>query len=717
MSSQLRLLPTSNQLLYGDAANSAPHADAAAPFSDDLRIVVETLRMRAGLFFVAFGSVVVSALVWLNYAVPLYSATATIVLDAPRQIVPNSPMVLEDVEPDSSVVDTQVQVIRSRVVVGLAAERVGLPEEGEEQGLSRIEVIDAARDRLLVERVGLSHALSITYEDEDAERAALLSNAIAAAYLEHQLDVKQQATRDANEWLRQSVDELRSQLADAEAAVESYRARSGLLVAKGATSTESELTDFDDGLSNARRDLSDAEAQLAGYQGALQRFGPANAAEVVASPTMQQLRAQLGVLANQKAQMSPTFGALHPQMVELNRQIAGLQEQMNAEARRTIEELRSNVTIARNKVEGLLSIRDGSRRQLATDNSANLTLVELQSKAESLRALYEAMLSRFQQTASQESLGQINATIVSEAVVPTTPSSPNWKAILAGSLAIGVAFGVFAVLLAQLFDQTIVRPEDLERRTGTPLLALVPQLTKRDLMVGTQPVPIVDVVLEKPMSLFTESFRNLRVAVLGTVGGGEPIAVQLTSGTFAEGKTLCSIAFARTAARDGKRVLLIDGDTRRRSLTHYLGIDADAGLCDLLRGEVTFNDVVVSSGAHLPYVLPLARHSEASYDVFSTKAFEQLLVELKKRFDLIVIDSAPVLAVAEPISIASRVDAVVLVTRWSKTPVDVVLKTLEEIKRAGGRVVGTVLTHVDVKQVSSRAYGRKHYPALMKYYG
>ena len=692
--------------------------DAIAPFSDDLKNVLETLRLRAGLFFGAFACVIAAAVAWLYYAVPVYSATATIVLDAPRQIVPNSPAVLADVVPDSPAVDTQVQVVQSRVVVGRAADRLGLLEGGGESGLTRSDLIDAVRDDVTVERVGLSHALSIAYEDEDPEQAARVANAIAAAYIDHQLDIKQQATRDANQWLRQGVDELRAQVAEAEAAVESYRARAGLLVAKGATSTESEVTDLDVGLSSARKDLSDAEARLAGYRSALQRFGAANAAEIVATPTMQQLRAQLGALTNQKAQVSPTLGALHPQMAEINRQITGLQEQMNAEAERTVEELRSEVAIAANRVDGLLAIRDRSRRQLATDNSANLELVQLQSNAESLRALYETMLTRFQQTAAQESLGQVNASIVSEAVVPFEPSSPRRNAILAGAVAAGIALGALAVLIAQLFDQKIVRPDELERRTGLPLLALVPQLTKQDLKLGVRTVPIVDFVLEKPTSLFTESFRNLRVAVLGTVGREESVVVQITSGTFAEGKTLCSIAFARTAALDGKRVLLIDADTRRHSLTECLGIDADAGLCELLQGKVAFNDVVVSPGApRRPHVLPLADNTDESYDLFSTKAFEQLLEELKKRFDVIVIDSAPVLAVAEPISIAGRVDAVVLVTRWSKTPVDVVLKALEEIKRAGGRVVGTVLTQVDVKKVSSRAYGRQYYPALMKYYG
>jgi capsular exopolysaccharide synthesis family protein len=489
-----------------------------------------------------------------------------------------------------------------------------------------------------------------------------------------------------------------------------------LLVAQGSTSTESELTNLDLGLNEARQELSNAQARLSAYLDALGQAGPANTTDVVASPMMMQLRTQHSTLVGQKAQMTPTLGPLHPQMVEINRQIFAIEEQMNAEAQRTFEVLKSEVAIADNRVAGLLSIRNQSRLRLAQDNAANVELGQLEANAASLRMLYDDMLTRFKQTSAQETLGQVNAAVVSEAVPPAVPSSPNIRMIAVAAAAVGLALGALAVLLAQLFDNTVVRPEEFERRTQVPLLALVPQMQAGDLTVGGRRIPLVDVVIGKPMSLFAESFRNLRVAVLDAVGSDEPVVLQMTSGTFAEGKTICSIAFARTAALDGKRVLLIDADVRRRCLTQYLGIDVEAGLIELLRGDAELRDVIVPGGANSPHVLPLSAVDAGPHDLFSTKAFENLLQTLKQGFDLIVIDSAPVLAVAEPISLAKRVDAVVLITRWGKTPLDVVLKALREIERVGGNVAGTLLTDVNIKKVSGQSYGRGHYPALLKYY-
>jgi succinoglycan biosynthesis transport protein ExoP len=725
MNSHARLGPAAVQPLHADDMPPPQRFEPATAFSDDLKVVMDTLRRRSGWFFLGFVPVQILAASWILFSTPLFTAAATVVLDPRTPSVASSPEVLSDVPPDSPLIDTQVQLIRSRVVLGKVVDDLRLQNEldfgvepssaaaAEEPRSRRNELINVLAENLDVARVGLTYALQIRYTDDDAVQAARVANAVAAAYLEHQRNVKQQATKDANEWLQAQVSELETQVERAEADVEAYRSRSGLLVAQGSTSTESQLTNLDLGFNEARQTLSNAQAKLAGYRSALARLGAAGAAEIVVTPMMEQLRTQYAELTNQRAQLSSGLGPLHPQMVELNQQLNGLQEQMNAEAQRTIDELTSEVTIAENRVAGLLAIRDQSRARLAEDNVANVELAQLQTNAESLRTLYEAMLTRLGQTTAQETLGQVNATVVSEAVPPFEPSSPKTNIILASAIGIGLALGALAVLLVQLFDKTVVRPEEFERRTRVPILALVPQLKAEDLSVGGKPVPAADVVIGRPMSLFAESFRNLRVAV-ATQG---PLVLQMTSGTFAEGKTLSSIAFSRTAAMDGKRVLLIDADVRRRSLTQCLGITTQLGLIELLKGKAELHDVIVPGEAsRTPHVLPLSSIDAGPHDLFSTETFDDFLQKIKLAFDVVVFDSAPVLAVAEPLSLAKRVDVVVLVAKWGQTPIEIVLKALEEIQRAGGNVVGTLLTHVDVEKVTKQSYGRQYYPALMKYY-
>jgi capsular exopolysaccharide synthesis family protein len=700
-----------------------PAHEVPQAFADDLKGMLGAFRRRWGLFILGLIPPLAGAAVWLYYAVPLYTATATIMIDSRRPVITSSPEVMPDLDPVSPVVDTQVQLLQSRTIVGSAINALG----GESRaaaildvtapGSSRNQLIDFLQSNLEVGRIGLTSALSVSYGDSSPTQAALVANAVASAYIKYQRDIKQNAMREANQWLKEHVTELKAEVQAAEAAVDAFRSRSGLLVAKGATSSESDVAGLDVGLTGAQQGLSETQARLSGFREALERSGPAAAAEVVSSPMMQQLRTQYSTLAGQKAQLSPTLGPSHPQMVELTRQLESVQKQMSAEAQRMIGELTNDLAVAGNKVGGLQSIRNRSRTQLAEDNAANLKLVQLQTNAQSLRTMYETMNARLQQISAQQNFDQVNATVVSEAMPPSMPSSPKVKVIAAGAVGASLAFGSLLVLLGQLFDGTVTRPKEFERKTRIPVLGLVPAIRSRDLKMKRRRLSITELIPNKPLSLFAESFRNLRIGVGGILAASEPLVIQFTSGTFAEGKTVSSIAFAQTAAVDGRRVLLIDADVRRRSLTQYLGIKTEAGLMELLLGKVSLQDVIIQSGEQqLPWILPLSSTPGGPHDRFSGPAFNELLQKLKKSFDLIVIDSAPVLAVAEPLTLARHVDAVVVVAKWKSTSIEIVQKTIEEIQRVDGRIVGSLLTHVDLKTLANETYGRGYYPALVQYH-
>jgi polysaccharide biosynthesis transport protein len=717
------------------------HADAPPPgLSDELRSVIDALRRHIWAFISTFLAVIALTAVFVYIAVPAYTGIATIIVDPRKQTVSNSPDVLSNMTDESSVIDTQVQIVQSRVVLGKALDDVlaqdpqlkvhypryfiwqhhedlELPTQPDSAPEARDDLIDLFILQLDVERIGLSSAFTVSYKDENPKLAARVTNAISNAYIKYQGDLKQRVTRDADKWLKLRVAELKGQFESAQAALDGYRSRSGLIMAKGSTSTESQLTNLDVGLTDAQQNLSEAQSKVASYQRALDTAGAGEAAKVVSTPMMQQLRGQYLTLANQIGQLSPTLGANYPQMVELNKQLDTVREQMAAEANRTLGELKNDVNVAQNKVRGLLAIRDQSRGKLVTDNAAGVKLAQLQSDADTLRAMYSDMLTRLQQVTAQENAGEVNAEVVSQAPLPSEPSFPKLKLVIVAALGAGLAFGSLAVLLAQIFDGVILQPKDLERKAHIPILALVPRLRSADLRAGDKHLAMSEMVIDKPLSLFAESFRSLRVAVQRSVGSSQSVVVQITSGTFGEGKTTCAMAFAQAAAMDGRRVLLVDADVRMRTLTRTLRMEVESGLMELLRGKAQLRDVIRSSGENRrPHVLPLSTTDIAPHDRFSSETFDEVLDVLRRGFDLIVIDSAPVLSVADSLALTRRVDAVVLVTKWAKTPLEIVLKSIEEIERAGGRVAGMLLNQVNIRKVTNQRYGRGYYPAMLKYY-
>jgi succinoglycan biosynthesis transport protein ExoP len=706
--------------------------------ADDLKGVMQALRKHFWRFAMMFLIVVALTGAFWYVSVPGYTGTATVIIDPRKEVVTNSPEVLSNVADESNVMDTQVQLIQSRVVIGqvvdalVAADphleihaprrftwqkRDDMPMPAPGDSAARDALIDVLLAQLDVERVVLTSALTIEYKDEDPELAAKVANAIANGYVAYQSGLKLRANRDANTFLQQRVTELKSQWDAAQAKLDAYRSHSGLIQAKGATSTESQLTSFETALTDAEQALSGAQSKLNAYRGALDKAGAAEAANVVSTPGILQLRSQYVGLLDQKAQLSSTMGPNYPQMMELNQQINSLKEQMSVEANRTLGELKNDVVVAQSKVQSLSLIRDESRKQMVSDNAASVKLTQLQSDADSVRQMYGEMLTRLQQVTSQGGAGEVNATVVSPATVSQTPSYPKMRLLAAAAIGGGMALGSFAVLLAQLLDGVILRPKALERKTGMPILALVPRLRSGDLRVGRKRVPITEIIVEKPLSMFAESFRNLRIAVQHTAGTRQSVVVQITSGSFGEGKTVSSMAFAQAAAMDGRRVLLIDADVRTRSLTRLLQIDASVGLLEMLRGKAQLRDVVIPGNANRrPHVLPLSNVDVGPHDRFSSETFEKLLETVKRGFDLIVIDSAPVLAVADALALTGRVDVVVMVALWAKTPVEIITKGLSEIDRAGGRVAGILLTQVDIKKVTTQQFGRGYYPTMLKYY-
>ncbi|MET0658532.1 MAG: polysaccharide biosynthesis tyrosine autokinase [Steroidobacteraceae bacterium] len=741
MSSQPRLTEITERLV---PAAYLPRAEEVSEYSEDLNAFVSSLWRRRTAFLLGFVPVVLAAGAYLYFVTPEYTATATLVLDPRKQVVITSPDVLQDLSADSTVIDTQVKLLGSRAVLALAAQELGprpqpdpakdvvytgplaplfqqvqafiRPPSPASAPATTNDIVDDILYGLDVARIDLTMAIQISYTSDDPEYSATVANAVADAYRRYQTELKLQATKDANAWLNKQVAELRDRVEQAESAVAEYRSHAGLLTAKGATSAESEISNLDGSLNEAQQSLNAARATLQGYESALDRSGVAEAAKIVATPAMQQLRSQYTDLSNQLAQLSSTLGPKHPQIMELKGRVDSLRGEMYGEARRTIQQLMSDVAIAEQRVQGIESIRDQSRTQLAQENASTVELAQLQANAQSLRMLYDDMLTRLQQTTAQESRNQINATVVSEAVPPSSASSPRRGLIISGALVMGTAIGVLLMMLRQLLDRTVVNPRELERRTRLPVLALVPKLRWRDLRLKGRRLDIAHYVANKPFSLFAEAFRNLRVSVRRP-RSDETTVVQITSGASGEGKTICSLAFAQAAALDGRRVLLIDADVRRRSLTEAMGITVSAGLLELLRGEATLDEVLLPGvDRSTPHIIPLSMALAGPHDRFYDRAFRLLLQTLKQSFDLIIIDSAPVLAIAEALTLSRHADAVVIVARWARTPLETVAKARESIERAGGNVAGLLLTHVDVESVMKQTYGRKHYPSLMQYY-
>jgi len=717
----------------------------------DLRRLANMFRRRSRLFAAIAAVIFVAVVLVTMTATPMYTATANVMLDTRQEQVVNVEAVLSGLPADSSVVDTEVEILRSRRLAervvnalqldkdpefnpalrsqGLVASAKGAvrgalsvmrPKEVTDQAIAEQKaqerIVDNVLSHLSVRRSGLTYVINVSYESENPSKAATIANKFAELYLLEQLEAKFDATQQATNWLNSRLEGLREQVLTAEAAVQQYKIANNLLSAAGTNLTETEISNYNQSLAEARAQVAEDEARLSTARSQLARGSTGDdLGEALSSPVIQQLRQQRATVSSRVADLQGRYGDRHPEMLTANRQLSDIDSQIQAEIQRIISNLEAKVQVSRQRAGAIGGSLSSARGTLAGNNQALVRLNELERTAEASRTLYESYLNRYKETSSQQGIEQSDARVVSQATIPTGQSSPKVPLNLALGLVLALGCGVAGVVLAEMLDAGLATAEDVEQRLDVSYLGAIPLLAS--VAEGRTSAPI-DYVIEKPLSSFAEAFRNLRASVMYSRLGETVKVVAITSALPGEGKTTTSVCLARSAAQQGHSVILIDCDLRRRSVNRMFGEEPQRGLIEVLAGEATLDEVMTIDSVTGVRLLPLAKSSLTPKDVFGSAAMDRLLDQLRASYDLIILDTAPVLPVADTRVLAPKADAVVFLARWRKTPQHAIEAAFRLLSGTGAHLAGVALTQVDMKQQSKYGYGDPgyYYAEYKKYY-
>lgn len=721
----------------------------------DLLRLIAMFRRRLPLFLAVALVVMVAIIIITVRATPLYTATSSLTINTRTQNVVSAEAVLSGLSADTSVVDTEIEILKSRQLAQRVVEVLDLEKDPEfnpalgdpgpvqsvvggiatlfgaaapdavRERMTEVEaqkekerVVDNVLSRLSVRRAGLTYVMNVGFTSENPAKAARIANTFAERYLLEQLESKFDATRQANSWLNTRLTELRGDVQQAEAAVEQYRTANNLLSASGATLTEQEISTYNQQLATVRASQAEAEARLRTARGQMAAGSSGDdVGEALGSQVVQSLRARRAEVSGRVADLTSRYGPRHPDMLRAERELADIDAQIQAEIRRIISNLEAQVQVARERTGSMASSLGSARGTLAANNAAGVRLNELERNAESVRTLYESFLNRFQETTSSEGIEESDARIVSPAAIPTGASSPNVPLNLALGLVLALGAGLAAVVLAIMLDTGVTTAEDIERKFALPHLGSVPLLSSVADPEDRDEAP-ADYVVKKPLSSFTEAIRAMRASILFSRIGHEIKVITLTSALPGEGKTTTALCLARVAAQQGSRVVLVDCDLRRRNVNRLLGVEPEVGLLEILNRTVALDGALIVDEMSGAYVLPLAKGSFTPKDVFGTSAMDEVLTHLRASFDLVILDTAPVLAVSDTRQIAAKSDAVIFLTRWRKTPERAIGAALKALEQSGAHVAGLGMTQVDMKAQSRYGYGDAgyYYGDYKKYY-
>ncbi|MFO8165433.1 MAG: polysaccharide biosynthesis tyrosine autokinase [Desulfatiglandales bacterium] len=585
------------------------------------------------------------------------------------------------------------------------------PEEQEQR--LRKGMVGRLLGGLQVENRRDSYTISISYTSQNPQVASQVANAVAEIYINDQLEAKFEATRRANEWLAQRLEGLRKELKSSEQAVKDLRQKSDMILTGEGTLLEQQIRDVNNQLIQARLKKSRAEAMLAQAREVMDRAGGIETlGEVLDSGNIQELRSEESSLRRKKAELSQRYGEKHPRMIQIDAEIRNSQDKIKEETNRVLKSLENKVHGARAEEQSLTRSLNQLKTQAGQAMQAELQLRELERQAKSSRTLYENYLSRFQETQEKDELQRPNARIISQAEVPSLPSHPRRTRTMALGLAAGLMFGIMGAYLLEALDRGFRTEEEVEQNTGLPVLGIFPRLGRYQ---GTP----FDYVVSKPYSLLAESLRAFRTAIQLSNVDHPPKTIIVTSAIPKEGKSIFSLTFGRIAAMTGSRTLLLEADLMHPTLCKiFPNLEPGAGLEELLQGQAELEEAIGKDPeTSLSWIMAHGKASTARGMLGSTR-MQGLLEKLKESFDLIILDTPPIMGISDSWTLARNGDAVVLLFRWAETPRDIIKSALRQMKLLDIDVSGIVMSMVNIRQQSKYGYGgySYYYRKYQKYY-
>ncbi len=576
--------------------------------------------------------------------------------------------------------------------------------------------IDNFLEKLAVAPEGRSRIVRISFESEGPETATEAANTTADFYIVAQLEAKFEATKRATTWLGERIEQLRVEVETKERIIEDFRAKSGLLQGgQNSTLTSEQVSDLNAQHVLELAGLAAAEARLRQVNKLLKSpKGIESAVEVLQSPLIRDFRRDESRVEREVAELSEEYGERHPRMINARANLRDLRARIKIEVDRIVQGLRNEVAVARARAASVARSLGAVKTQVAKLNKLEVRLRALEREATASRTLLENLLQRSKQTVSQESFQQADASIVSYASLPDRPSFPKKGVLLSLIFAGAIFLGVILALAVEKLDLGFRSAEQIERFMDVTPLGLVPMVSK----IKTIGKGAHDYVLENPESAFGEAIRSLYTNILLSDVARRPKVILVTSALPREGKTTVVLSLARMLATVGQKVIVVDCDLRRPTVHKALGIPSGPGLTECLTEGTPVEEVLQEdkeSGAH---ILRAGTPVQNAPDQLDSGAMQKLLKNLGRKYDIVILDSAPILAVSDTLFVSRLADKTIYLVRWARTRRETAGLGLKRILAAKADVAGALLTMVDVKAHAQYGYGDSgtYYGTLRKYY-
>jgi polysaccharide biosynthesis transport protein len=671
---------------------------------------------------------------------PVYVATARVEIDRENSnILPFQGTDAYDVMMDSeSYIETQSKILTSETLALQTIRNSGLsarPEYSSPGGPSEAVAIGSLANQkrppelaaflgsLSVRRVPNSRLMDVSFESTDPQLAARIVNAHLETYVHKNFQDQIDSTTRATTWLRDQLEELKTRVQNSEDARIAYERKNQIWTLDDKQNMTTQR------FADANRELTSAQAERVRKQAI---FEFAKSGNLDAVPQIQSnaaladfLKKRSDVSSEYKEALAQ-FGPNYPKVVRLQSQIKDLDVNIEKEKQNIVDTLDTEYRAAAAREQMLGKALEQEKQEVNEMAGKMVEYNILKRDAEANKILYDGLLTKLREAGVSAGLRSSNIRVVDPAMIPSTPARPAKTRNVALAFVVGLVGGIGLALMREYLDNTVKTPDDIETLSRLPSLAVVPQFTssngtgkngnKNKLLPGYsgngQEKRMELVAEHLPKSQMSEAFRALRTSLLLSRADHPPQVILVTSALPREGKTTAAANLAVTLAQLGDKTVVVDADLRKPGVGRLLNMSGGnyAGLSSYLAGASSLELVTVPHPT-IPNLaaIPTGPLPPNPADLLSSHKLAEAIVELRKKFKFIVIDSPPVMAATDAVILSVQTDGVLLVVRSGETPKEAFTRTRDLLVSVKCNILGVVLNAVDAS-APDYYYSYRYYP-------
>jgi polysaccharide biosynthesis transport protein len=663
-------------------------------FRDYLRIIYRRRWLIVGIMAAGL----LAGLVRNWTAIRVFEASATLQVGADPNVLGLDRPLVDQRDWMKEFLPTQLAVLESRELASMT--RQELMSDRTKTG-GQVPTVDEIVDGRSVSPVSDTRLVTIGFRSTDPVLAAKVANATARAYVKWNTEYKATTTGEASDWLKRQVDEQRKLVHASEAALQSYKKdKDAEALGERQNIVVQKLAEVQSAATKARAETIEKQTQYEQLSAMQSKHDALDTLPAIASNAyIHSIKDELAGLQQQLAQASEQLGERHPDIIRLRTAVDAADRKLRTEISKLSASIGNEYAAARARESALTSAFERQKVEVQQLNAKAVEYTALDRAATANRLLLDNLEQRSKQITLARNLPSASVSLLDPAVVPDAPVLPRERRNLVLALSGSGALALALVLLLELMNSRVTSPEDVRRYLGIPVLGVAPQVKHQN---GHGPLLLNNGAPPE----FAELLHGMRTNLVAAPELSSGRTLLVTSSEAGEGKTVIAANLAVSLARLNQRVLLIDADLRRPRLHEMFGEDNGLGLTDVLLGKATTAAFRKTKVARL-WLMPSGRAASNPVDLLGSESFVKLIDSLRKQVDWVVLDSPPVLAVADPCVISRVASGVLFVLGSGHTSREVAVAAVQRLDAVGANVVGAML---------NRATLDKHTDSYLPYY-